>query len=81
VNTRLVTARRLILKQQGRDSQEPQDETATEASSPKSWRDILYDLTGIEMRTCPKWKKGKLIRKPLPKGDVMLWLHKRPLAA
>ena len=39
------------------------------------------ELTGIDLRTCPKCKKGSLIRRPLLKGDIMLCYGSAPMAA
>jgi len=32
---------------------------------PQTWQDLLYQLTGCDLKTCPRCKKGLLIRKPL----------------
>jgi phage FluMu protein Com len=32
---------------------------------PQTWQDLLHQLTGWDLQTCPRCKKGLLIRKPL----------------
>jgi tRNA(His) 5'-end guanylyltransferase len=32
---------------------------------PQTWQELLYHLTGIDLKTCPKCKKGILVRRPL----------------
>lgn len=78
VNTRLAAARRILSRNLC-----PQGQAAHENRNPapKSWRDVLMELTGIDIRTCPKCKKGRLIRRPLVDGEVMLCYGSAPLAA
>ena len=81
VNTRLALAKKLINQARGEDADQTKDTTPDEPAAPKHWRQILMELTGIDLRTCPKCKKGSLIRKPLPKGDIMLCYGSAPMAA
>jgi hypothetical protein len=32
---------------------------------PQTWQELLYHLTGIDLKSCPKCKKGSLVRSPL----------------
>lgn len=81
VNTRLATARRLILQARGVEPPRQRDAGADKQPIPKTWRDILFDLTGIDLHSCPQCKKGRLIRRPLLRGDVMLCYGSAPVAA
>jgi len=36
-----------------------------DTASSQSWEDILFELTGIDLRICPKCKKGHKIRKEI----------------
>lgn len=81
VNTRLVTARRLLLQARGVEPPQPREPGSDTQPVPKTWREVLLDLTGIDLRTCPQCKNGRLIRRPLLKGDVMLCYGSVPVAA
>ena len=78
VNTRLAAARKILM--QTHRPQEPATEK-DRRSTPKTWREILMDLTGIDMRTCPQCKQGRLVRRSLTNGEVMLCYGSAPLAA
>ena len=65
--TKLEKARTLLLQMQPKDENpsangKPQEKKGT--FSP-TWQDLLLQLTGWDLRTCPHCKKGVLIRKPL----------------
>jgi len=78
VNTRLAAARKILI--QTHCPQEPATEKDRKPT-PKTWREILLELTGIDMRTCPQCKQGRLIRRPLSNGEVMLCYGSASLAA
>jgi hypothetical protein len=81
VNTRLETAHRLILQSREPGQTEPINTVPNHRAKQKTWRDIMLELTGIDLRTCPQCKKGRLIRRPLHRGDIMLWYKKELIAA
>jgi hypothetical protein len=81
VNTRLITARRLILNAQGVEVPQPRDPDANKHFTSKPWREVLLELTGIDLRTCPKCKNGRLVRRPIMKGEIMLCYEPAPIAA
>jgi Putative transposase len=81
VNTRLATARRLLLQARGLEPPQPRDAGSDKQTTPKTWREVLLDLTGIDLRACPQCKTGRLIRRPLLKGDVMLCYGFAPVTA
>jgi Putative transposase/Transposase zinc-binding domain len=58
--TKLEKARTLLQQKDLKDENHPIKETP----SP-TWQDLLYQLTGWNLKTCPLCKKGILIRKPL----------------
>jgi hypothetical protein len=66
--TKLERARTLLLQM------EPTDENHSANTKPQgnrqtpspTWQDLLYQLTGWNLKTRPHCKKGILIRKPLP---------------
>ena len=65
--TKLEKARTLLLQMEPTNENhsangKPQEKKET--SSP-TWQDLLLQLTGWDLRTCPHCKKGFLIRKPL----------------
>jgi hypothetical protein len=65
--TKLEIARTLLLQMEPTNENhsanvKPQEKKET--SSP-TWQDLLLQLTGWNLRTCPHCKKGFLIRKPL----------------
>lgn len=78
VNTKLAVARKILM--QTHCPQEPATEK-DRRSTPKTWREILLELTGIDMRTCPQCKRGRLVRRPLSNGEVMLCYGSASLAA
>jgi hypothetical protein len=55
--TKLEKARTLLQQQKPNPKKEIRSQT---------WQDLLYQLTGWNLKTCPHCKKGLLIRKPLP---------------
>ena len=81
VNTRLVNAEKLILQAKGADATPQKDQGQIKQPTSKSWRDVLLQLTGIDLRICPKCKKANLIRKPVTKGNIMLCYEPAPKAA
>jgi hypothetical protein len=58
--TKLEKARTLLHLQEPKEESHPKKETL-----PQTWQDLLYQLTGRDLKTCPHCKKGVLIRKPL----------------
>ena len=81
VNTRLDLAKKLINQTRGGDADQTKDTTPDEPAAPKHWRQILMELTGIDLRTCPKCKNGRLVRRPIMKGEIMLCYEPAPIAA
>jgi hypothetical protein len=81
VNTKLVAAKRLILQTQGMAAPRQTDQGETKQPVSKPWREVLAQLTGIDLATCPKCKKGKLIRRAMSKGDILLCYEATPMAA
>ena len=58
--TKLEKARTLL------QLQEPKEENHRKKEIlPRTWQDLLHQLTGWDLKTCPRCKKGVLIRKPL----------------
>src|SRR5512139_3731907 len=58
--TKLEKARTLL------QPQEPKEEKHQKKDiRPQTWQDLLHQLTGWDLKTCPRCKKGILIRKPL----------------
>jgi hypothetical protein len=58
--TKLEKARTLL------QLQEPKEEKHHKRDiRPQTWQDLLHQLTGWNLKTCPHCKKGILIRKPL----------------
>jgi len=58
--TKLEKARTLLHRQEPKEERHPKNEIL-----PRTWQDLLYQLTGWDLKTCPRCKKGVLIRKPL----------------
>ncbi len=58
--TKLEKARTLLQLQEPKEQSHPKKEIL----SP-TWQDLLYQLTGWDLKSCPLCKKGFLIRKPL----------------
>ena len=56
LKTKLKRCKELLAVAVNRD----QDELAT-----LGWQDLFYELTGIDIRRCPKCKKGQLVCKEL----------------
>ena len=50
---------------------ESQQEQSTQAAT---WEELLFDLTGTDPRTCPRCKKGRMIRK----DELQLESHAPP---
>jgi hypothetical protein len=64
--TKLQTARTLILQM------DPTGGNDQKMAKPKrktpllhAWQDLMYNLTGIDLKTCPRCRKGTLVRRPL----------------
>jgi len=58
--TKLEKARTLLHLQELKGESHSKKE-----SLPRTWQDLLYQFTGWDLNTCPRCKKGSLIRKPL----------------
>jgi len=58
--TKLEKARTLLQLQDPKEKRHQKKEIR-----PQTWQDLLYQLTGWDLKTCPRCKKGILIRKPL----------------
>jgi Putative transposase/Transposase zinc-binding domain len=58
--TKLEKARTLLHLQEPKEHSHSKKEIL-----PRTWQDLLYQLTGWNLKTCPLCKKGFLIRKPL----------------
>jgi len=65
--TKLETARTLILQRESanQNPQPPAKHPAEKVIQPQTWQELLFHLTGINLQTCPKCKKGTLVRKLL----------------
>ncbi len=65
--TKLETARTLILQMASADpnAQPRAKHPAGKVIHPQTWQELFFHLTGINLQTCPKCKKGTLIRSPL----------------
>jgi len=65
--TKLETARTLILQRESanQNPQPPAKHPAEKVIQPQTWQELLSHLTGINLQTCPKCKKGTLVRKLL----------------
>ena len=65
--TKLEKARTLILQMESpdRNYQPLANQQEEKIINPQTWQELLYHLTGINLQTCPKCKKGNLIRSPL----------------
>jgi hypothetical protein len=61
--TKLETARALLLGTNGQDADHrPEEACQTES---KTWQDIMYDVTGIDLNRCPHCGRGTIIRIPV----------------
>ena len=66
VGTKLEQARALIQPALSVAKSEP------EASS-SNWRDIMYEVTGVDLSSCPYCKHGRIVRMPLiPSVSIQL---------
>jgi predicted Zn-ribbon and HTH transcriptional regulator len=65
--TKLETARTLILQMASAyPNAQPRAKHPTgKVIHPQTWQELFSHLTGINLQTCPKCKKGTLIRSPL----------------
>ena len=65
--TKLEKARTLILQMEstGENHQPLAKQQGEKGIHPQTWQELLYHLTGIDLKTCPKCKKGILVRRPL----------------
>ena len=65
--TKLEKARTLILQMEpkARNDREIAEPNRGGNIAPKTWQELLYTLTGVDLKTCPKCGKGILIRSPL----------------
>ena len=65
--TKLETARTLILQMASADqnAQPLAKHPAGKGIHLQNWQELLFHLTGINLKTCPKCKKGTLVRSPL----------------
>jgi len=64
--TKLEKARTLLKQKEPKDENHPANgkPQAQKATSSPTWQDLLLQLTGWNLKTCPHCKKGFLIRKP-----------------
>jgi hypothetical protein len=58
--TKLEKARTLLQRQEPNEENHSKNEIF-----PRTWQDLLHQLTGWDLKTCPHCKNGFLIRKPL----------------
>jgi hypothetical protein len=65
--TKLEKARTLILQMESADpnAQPLANQPNGKVIHPQTWQELLYHLTGTNLQTCPKCKKGTLVRRPL----------------
>jgi hypothetical protein len=65
--TKLETARILILQMESanQNAQPPAKHPTGKEIHLQTWQELLFHLTGINLQTCPKCKRGTLIRSPL----------------
>jgi hypothetical protein len=65
--TKLEKARTLIvqIKSANPNTQLLAKQSNVKGIQPQTWQELLYHLTGINLQTCPKCKKGTLVRRPL----------------
>jgi hypothetical protein len=64
--TKLEKAKTLLLHMEPTHENRPANgkPQGKKATSSPTWQDLLFQLTGWNLRTCPHCKKGFLIRKP-----------------
>jgi len=60
--TKLEKARTLISQQQTLLEGEPAPHNLDISTTTKTWQEMIHDLTGIDLTTCPQCGKGRLIR-------------------
>ena len=65
--TKLEMARTLLRQKEPTDENHPANAKPQKkkATSSPTWQDLLFQLTGWNLKICPHCKKGSLIRKPL----------------
>jgi len=65
--TKLEKARTLILQTESTapKTQPLAKQPNVKGIQPQTWQELLFHLTGINLQTCPKCKKGTLVRRPL----------------
>ena len=65
--TKLEKARKLILQMDltGGNQQMVVKQRGEWENVPQTWQELLYHLTGLDLRTCPQCKIGTLVRRPL----------------
>ncbi len=65
--TKLEKARKLILQMDltGGNQQMVVKQRGEWETVPQPWQELLYHLTGLDLRTCPQCKIGTLVRRPL----------------
>jgi len=65
--TKLEKARNLILQMDltGGNQQMVVKQRGEWENVPQTWQELLYHLTGLNLRTCPQCKIGTLVRRPL----------------
>jgi len=60
--TKLEKARSLLILQKPPHHEEPKDQKHDPPSETKTWQEMLRELTGIDLTTCPNCGKGRIIR-------------------
>ncbi len=60
--TKLERARTLINQQRPPSETEPVPQKFNPSTTTKTWQEMIRDLTGIDLTTCPQCGKGRLIR-------------------
>jgi hypothetical protein len=65
--TKLEKARKLILQMDltGGNQQTVTEQRGEWETVSQTWQDLLYKLTGLDLKTCPQCKIGTLVRRPL----------------
>ena len=65
--TKLEKARTLLLQMNltGENQQTMAKQRTEWETVSQTWQELLYQLTGLDLRTCPQCKIGSLVRRPL----------------
>jgi hypothetical protein len=70
--TKLEHARALLVLQKPPHHKETKDQKHDALNETKTWQEMLWELTGIDLTTCPNCGKGRIIRSKLTGNEDAL---------